>query len=357
MKIKTELFQELLGKVIKGASNNKLVPMTSFIELKVENDKLIMTTTDATNYVQVIVDDIEAEPMQAVVNAELFYKLITKITSNTVDIELAEDSLVVKGNGEYKLEIQLDEMGKPVKFPDKFTDTMAEATNKAFKITKATIDSILTSNKSCVATTLEVPCYTGYYIGEDIITSDTYKVCALDKNIAAEPMLVSPQAMELLGIMDSETVDAYIYGDVVIYVTPNIRIFTMTLPGIEDFDIESISGLLDTDYPSECKISKQALLNVLDRILLFVGIYDNNTVDIQFKNKELIISSKESTGIEKIPYEAVDEHKDFEGVIDAASWATAIKSLPTDIIELQYGNDTSVKMISDDITQIIALSE
>ena len=54
MKLPTIKLQEMLAKSIKGASFNKLMPMTSMIAIKVKNKELTLTTTDGTNYLYMI---------------------------------------------------------------------------------------------------------------------------------------------------------------------------------------------------------------------------------------------------------------------------------------------------------------
>ena len=50
LKIKTSELQEMVGKAAKCVSNNKLIPLTSLMSIKVEDNLLTLTTTDATNY-------------------------------------------------------------------------------------------------------------------------------------------------------------------------------------------------------------------------------------------------------------------------------------------------------------------
>ena len=48
--IKTTELQEMVSKASKCVSNNKLIPITSLMNIKVCNHKLTLTTTDAINY-------------------------------------------------------------------------------------------------------------------------------------------------------------------------------------------------------------------------------------------------------------------------------------------------------------------
>ena len=48
-KVKTTILQEMVSKAVKGASCNRMIPITGLIEIKVEGGVLSLTTTDATN--------------------------------------------------------------------------------------------------------------------------------------------------------------------------------------------------------------------------------------------------------------------------------------------------------------------
>ena len=53
--IKTTTLQEMIAKAIKGASNNKLIPLTSLMAIEVKDKVLTLTTTDATNYLYITI--------------------------------------------------------------------------------------------------------------------------------------------------------------------------------------------------------------------------------------------------------------------------------------------------------------
>ena len=53
MKIKTSILQEMVSKAVKGASNNKMIPISSFIGIEIEQGKLTLMTTDGSNQLRV----------------------------------------------------------------------------------------------------------------------------------------------------------------------------------------------------------------------------------------------------------------------------------------------------------------
>ena len=49
--ILTKTLQDMINKVIKGAGNNKILPLTSMLDINLKEGVLSLTTTDMNNYV------------------------------------------------------------------------------------------------------------------------------------------------------------------------------------------------------------------------------------------------------------------------------------------------------------------
>ena len=110
--------QELLTKVYKGVGNNKLIPLTSMLLVNSSNGVLTLGSTDANNYLFVKKQIDDKSEFNVVVNADVFSNLISKFTTEITCLEVDNWILNIVGNGEYKLDIQVDETGEVVKFPN-----------------------------------------------------------------------------------------------------------------------------------------------------------------------------------------------------------------------------------------------
>ena len=118
VRLNTLVLQALMDKAIKGASQNKMIPLTSLLEIELKEGALTLTTTDATNTLKVFAKGIKGDDFRVVVPADLFHKLVSKVTTEHIILELKENSLEVVGNGTYQLDLLLDEDGTLVKFPE-----------------------------------------------------------------------------------------------------------------------------------------------------------------------------------------------------------------------------------------------
>ena len=353
----TEKLKEMVSRAIKGVGNNKLIPLTSLMAIEVKDDKLTLITTDATNYLYIIEDKIVADDFYVVIDANTFSKLISKMTCENVTLNLKESVqiLEVKGNGNYKIELPLDENGQPIKYPDPYSK-LAEVQD-AGTINRSTIQVILETIKPALATTLENPCYTGYYMKDKVVATDTYKIASMEVPMFEEAKLISPELLNLLAVMTAEKIKVDICGNDIIYSTPDCIVCGKFMEGIEDYAIDAISDLVDTEFNSFCSVPKSALMQLLDRLSLFVGTYDKNAIQLTFTRDGLQVSSKAENGIEIINYIASDNFKDFTCQIDIQMLTQEVKAISNDVIEMYYGEDNAIKMTDGNITIIVALLE
>ena len=353
--ISTEKLKDMVMRVSKGVGNNKLIPLTSLMCIEVKDSILTFITTDATNYLY-ITDEIDADDFYVVVDANTFSKLVSKMTCEYVSIEVKSRVLNVIGNGTYKIELPLDEDGQPIKYPNPseylILDSMKEIT-----LNRSTVQVILDTIKPALAVTLEEPCYTGYYVGKQVVATDTYKIASMDINLFDVARLVSPEFLDLFSVMTAEKITVYMNDDSIFCNTLDCSIYGRFMEGIEDYAIDAIMSLVETDFESFCAVPKSALLQLLDRLSLFVGTYDKNAVDLTFTKDGLQVSSKAANGIELIEYTAVEKFKDFTCSVDIQMLEQEVKAIQNDVIEMYYGRDNAIKMTDGNVTIIVALLE
>lgn len=354
--INTSELQDMVGKASKCASNNKLIPLTSLMSIKVSNNILTLTTTDATNYLLVSkLDKVDCEDFEVSVIADLFTKLIQKTTSDSITLIVEDAILKVKGNGTYTMELPLDENGGVIKFPNKVPDSSTELG----VIKLSTVKTILAANKASLALNVEVPALTCYYCGDNVVTSDRYKVCSTNIKTFDEPKLITANLMELLGILSKEDI-AVQYNkehDCLLFETDLETVYAPVTDGVETFPITAINGLIDQQFTSSCKVSKSAVLNVLDRLSLFVSPYDKKGIYLTFTKDGIAFSSKKSSGTEIVPYISSNNFADYTCCIDIEMLKSQIATQDTDELEVYYGTEIAIKLVNKNITQLVALIE
>ena len=355
--INTEKFKEMVSRAIKGAGNNKLIPITSLMAIKATKGLITLVTTDATNYLYIreVTNVVGDEDFYVVVDADTMYKLVSKMTCEKITLEISNGILNVTGNGSYKIELPLDENGEAIKYPDPQSE--CGDLEDWGTINRTTVQVVLETLKSALSTTLDIPCYTGYYVGDKIIATDTYKIANMDIAMFNEPKLISSKLMDLLSIMTVEKIEVKRIADTLIFLSDDCVIVGKSMEGLDEFAIDPITELVQTKFNHFCAVPKSDLMQTLDRLMIFVGPYDKNEVSLTFVEDGLQISSKEATGVELIEYIANDKFVEFTCNIDIQMLMQEIKAIQSDVINIYYGNDSSLKLVDGNITIIIAFME
>lgn len=354
LEIKTTTLQDMVSKASKCVSNNKLIPLTSLMSIKVKNNTLLLTTTDATNYFYIkSTEKAECEDFEVSVLADLFIKLVQKTTSDTISISLETNALKIKGNGDYTLEILPDENGNPIKFPVKYNSD--DFRNDLGIIKLSTVNKIINYNKPSLAVSVELPSLTSYYCGDKVVTSDSYKICSTGVKVFDKPMLISARLMDILSIMSDEDIRITSSEKDILFSTDNEIVYSPIVEGIDTYPIKPITQLIESDFPSTCKISRTAVVDLLDRLALFVSPYDKKGINLTFTKDGVMFSSKKSSGVELVPYITSENFAEYSCCVDVELLKSQIATQDGESIELSYGSKIAIKMTTNDIIQIVAL--
>lgn len=355
IELRTDKLKEMVSRAVKGASFKSILPLTSMMAIELKDHKLTLKTTDYTNYLYIVEDKVEGDDFYVVVLADKFASLISKMTSENVTLTLKSNALEVVGNGKYLIELQQEDDGEMVQFPDPRAEADLEPLENEIQLT--TIMSILNTAKPSLATTLENPCYTGYYCGERVLATNTYKICGMDLQLWEEPRLISPEMMNLLAVMTAENISVDAAGDELMFSSPDCVIYGRTMEGIEEFQVDDIEGVLDMQFPSMCKLKKSHVLQLLDRLSLFVTSFDKSEVDLAFMKEGLQVSSKAMSGTEMIKYMESEDFADFICSADIEMLTSQVKALAGDVVELWYGEESALKLVEGNTVQVLSLQE
>ena len=353
MKVVTSRMKEAVNKAIKGAGFNNLIPITSMIGIKLSDGKLRLLTTDMTNTLCIIIDKVAGDDMDITVDADKFGKLIAKTTSEDIDLSVKDDVLFVKANGTYKIPLISDEEGL-ISFPDVNVGSVPNAKTKLSSVMQA-----YNINKSALAKTLENPALTGYYCGDMVISTDANVITFNGFKMFdyEEPILISAQQMQLLTLNTKEDIEVLISGNSIQFVTEDVVIDGALMEGIEDFPANEVNAYLDEAFTSSCKVPKDLLLSVLDRLALFIEPYDKNGAYFTFGRKGINIHSKKDASTETINYVESKDFEPFVCCVDIPMLKEQLQANPDDTVKICYGNENALKIESGKVTQVIALLE
>ena len=356
---KTTKLQEMVSKAFKGVGNNKLKPITELISLRLTGGLFTLTTTDGDNYMY-ITESVENDgDFYAVVQANQFARLVSKITSEDVSLSVENNCLEVYCNGNYKIPVEIDaSTGTIVEYTDPVAKLQYSENEKIGAITVQDISTILRALKPALATTLEIPQYVNYYVGDVVLATDTNMASCYKKAITSTPVLVSAVAMDMLSVYTgTNALSIYKVSNRLLFKGDNFILFGYAMPGVDEFAVESINMFVETQHPSMCKIPKQTILQALDRLSLFVSDFDEDKIGTDFTSEGLRLSSKQSDSIEVVPYTSADNLQEMKSCMYLNMLSSHIKAQTGDSIDIHFGEPNSIKLVDDacDVTSVICL--
>lgn len=360
MKIKTSVLQDMVSRVGKCYSNNPAYPITSYLYIQLDNDVLSLVTTDMTNYFYANAKvDGESKEFYASVLADLFIKLVSSTTSEYVELNMVEQNsgtyLEYKGNGKYKFEMQVDPgTGEIVKFR-----SCPEIEKEIGKVSLQTVKNILNLVKPALATRIEMPCYTNYFVGDVVLATDSEVINSLSINLfneADEPLFISAPLMDLVGIMGGDEVTVFKDEQNILFVSDTCSVYSTLYSYANQFRVSDIMSVTEWEFPSSCGVRRTELLQILDRLALFLGDDENRAITLDFTKDEIKIStSAMSVGTESILYDYNNDFKEFTGTISLDKLKSQIKAQSDDVINISYGMQRAIKLTSENFLSIICL--
>ena len=360
--VSTEIMQRLVSRVIKGASNNKLLALTSLVNISLNNGKLRLDTTDMTNVTSAIEYNVEGENFEIVISLDSFAKIVGKTTSENITLEYDNNSLKFIGNGTYNIEVPTNEEGNPIKFPMyEFIPTKDPVT-----IEYDDIKSIITANKSCIANDMSVPVLNYYYCGDEVISANQNNICLNSITLFDEPILISNTMMDLIGLFGNTSITVERSDNAIKFSSANFIVYGKLFDAVADYPAEPIEAYLTSPFAYNCKINKTLLAGAMDRLIIFTDKLDDGTLNLKFNNKGVTLSNKNNNSFETVPYLNIiedNENIDYGCAISYDLLKNQVASNSSDTIDLYFGddNDTCIKIVdtinNNTITKITSLQE
>ena len=108
MILRIEEMQDACSKILAAVDSNNLSVLTETLQIKTEDNQLFISVTNREYFAKVSIAIDTNVDFHATVNANLFLKLISQITTETIEMTLIDNCLVLKGNGTYKLPLIFD---------------------------------------------------------------------------------------------------------------------------------------------------------------------------------------------------------------------------------------------------------
>lgn len=340
MIIKLEQIQDACAKMSNALDANVLSVLSETLELKTEGTTLLINVTNREYFATVRVNINEPVEFHATVNANLFLKLISQITTETVELSVDGTTLYVKGNGKYKLPLIFDGDHLMELPPINIVNTTAE-----FDVKSAVLKSILDYNsKELVKGAISSPIQRLYYIDDKGAITFTSGACVNEFTLAHPvKMLLNDRIVRLFKlfketdvhfVMGHDPISETIVQTKVAFSDKNVSITAILSCDdsmITGVPVEAIRGRASNQYPYTINVDKDAVLETIGRMMLFsdkgaaklyatVQFNEDNLVlyDVHKDNNETVYYSNSVAAL-KEPYTAVFDLIDLKLTLENCS--------------------------------------
>ena len=361
IKLKTEILRDMLNKAVKVCSFNKMLPLTGLVEIETGSAGLALKTTDGIT-TMVITERIEGlEPSRVTVDANIITALINKITTEDIELIISDSALTITGNGVYNLEIRVDESGEIVKLPA-INQELANSANKEFDF-KGIVER-LNICKSAIAGGEDGGELKNYYLKNIIAATDQLKVSAVSNipSMVDEELFISSDLGRIIMELGFIKANYARSNENLVIVGENFILSSvMLMDELDKFKqktLDGIQGLIGLEYNNKVSVKKGDLINLLDRLAIFVSEYDAKSIDLIFLPEHIKATNQKKTCDEIIGYESakLDNLIEFQSILNIEHLKQLLDVLPNDTIEFQFDSSIpSIKIVDGDIIQFLGI--
>lgn len=364
MKIKLETIQKPCSTISNAVDANSISQLTEVLELETKDDVLQLSVTNKEYFVTINIPVDDPEEIHATVDAELFTKLISRITTEYVELSVTDKFLVVKGNGTYRL---------PLIFEDSVMMTLPriEVNNisSEFDVSSDVLNSIMTANsRQLDVGVISNAVQKYFYIDQHGALTFTSGATVNNFDLGADiKLLLNARLVKLFKLFENEQVHIC-YGteplsDEIIqtrisFTTPKVRlsaILSCDDTMLKSVPVNRIRSLASGELPYTVSIPRNKLLEALERFSLFSQDAMLSSACLDFEREFVKVSDTKKNSTEKVMYETANNSisEPYEVTIDIIELTKMLDSNRTKNVRISFGNNSAILLVSNNVTNVI----
>lgn len=363
MKIDFQSLKTACKFVDACAGNNKLLPLTYMLGVKVENGELSLLSTDSSvrdtkYYVDGLID---CEDFSVTIDLKSFTGLVSKLNlKGSVDLTKTDKCLVLKTNtGEYKYPFVSDEDGF-IKFPDFVSNLKLSRRGSVLDLEE--LKYLIKNGKFSLATDFTCPEVCNYYFGDYVISTDLQVVTIQESNnIFGGAFLFRPEDLKILcGYEGDKLVKFQKQEDGIVFYNEDFMYYLRFLNyDIQNYPVEELTEYLQMESISHCELNTDEVFKTLNLLSVFAD--KDSTLHVRFdpscsvrfsladsKNAKEELKSTNAC-IVNAPTEKVNFNK--------LSQAIGVLSPIFDTVRVDLFEDSVLMLSCEDIKIVIALED
>lgn len=370
MILRIESLQEACKNILAAVDNNELSTITETLELVTKGSFLYINVTNREYFAQVKIDINEEVDFHATVNANLFLKLISQVTTDIVELEVKDTYITVKANGTYKIPLIFDGE-KLLELPE---INIVNVTNE-FNIPSSILKSILNYNsKELLKGTISKPVQKLYYVDEQGAITFTNGAC-VNSFTLEQPvkLLFNNRLVKLFKLFSDENVKFTLGFDSIsediIQTKVRFESSSIVLTAILSCDdsllmsvpVNAIRGRAHGEYPYSVNVNKDNMLQTINRLLLFNSAGGSNKEVIkpystfEFNKDSVTIYdiNKENKEIVNYNNTLIDCEETYTAILDLIELKVTLESCVEPYLNIHFGDHTALVITRGNIANVV----
>lgn len=347
--------------ILSAVDLNSPTLTRDMLELKSESNKLHMYITNKEYYVEFILPLNKEENFHATVNAQIFLKLLSKITTDVVEFKIKDNSLIIVGNGTYKLPMIFNDdslMELPKIEIDNETLKFDIEGNKLYSITKFNVKQqstgYITDNVQKLV-----------FVDENGALTFTSTACAnkfsLEKPVK---MFLDAKLVKMFSLFKNKEVHFSMGFDTLSgnIVQQKVRfdigdiIITAILPQEDTFNkpfkAKEIRALVNKKYDYSIVFNRVDLTQILGRLSLLSD--DTMMCNIDFKTECVEVFDTSCNSSEKLYYNnEVDFKSSYESAVNISTLKSMLDCFSDQYLTLSFGDGNAYILSSGNVYMVI----
>lgn len=370
MIIKSDEFKKICTTVLSATDGSELSTLTETLELKTVGNVLYLNVTNKEYYASVKFNLDHEEDFHASVNATLFLKLVSAITSESIELTVRDTYLNVKANGNYKIPL-IFENNTMVEIPEITIQNPTVSMN----IDSSILDSIVNYNsKQLSVGTVARPVQKMFYIDQEGCITFTTGACI--NNFELEQpvrILLNSRLVNLFKLFKNSSVSFTLGYDPI----SNDIIQTKVKFETESINLTAITGCNDAllsqvpvsiirerankHYDNVVVVNLADTIEAINRLLLFSAGYGSkenlkpySTFEFKADSSDIVLydTKRENTEVIKIQNGSTVE-SDYSMTLDLVEFKKILDGCNEPYITLNFGDRKACVIARNSVRNVI----
>lgn len=363
----TEDIKNVCSKILYAADSSSASPMTEVVELYTSGTYLYMRVTSSSYTVCTKLNTFDHYDFHATVSAQKFLKLISQMTTASIEFTCSDKTLTVKGDGSYKLPMVFTTDGSLLTIPEiKVEDDPKEiAISREFLQNVYKYNSKQITNYKLIAKemrALPVQNSMYYFDGEGCITFTTGACVNTYANGIVGKFLLPDKVVKLFRLLGDEEVkftlghraENGLMQTVVSFEDEGSKIQAI-LPDeklLNGVPAALIRKTASTTYPHNIVLNRSEFARALNRLKVFM---DYGACSFEFLTNEVHISDKngDNTEVIALTKEEPSLATAYQAYIDINDIKVIVDGITDDYLNVGFGNGQAFAITKDNIVNVI----